>query len=117
MTALFAGLLDTNNELIREQEEEEPDPGVEKWLPAYFTEAQAERVVDPTGGGNGFLGGLAVALARGKGVVEAAGWGSVAASFMIEQVGVPVLGKNEDGDETWNGSRVEERLEEYMKMC
>ncbi|PVH82596.1 Ribokinase-like protein [Cadophora sp. DSE1049] len=121
MTALFAGLLDEDGELVRE-EEVEMDPGIERWLPAYFTEGDVERVVDPTGGGNGFLGGMAVALARGRGVVEASAWGSVAASFMIEQVGVPVLssapsGEGKEGEvELWNGLRVEERLEEYLKM-
>ena len=91
------------------------DPEIERWLPAYFTAKDAKRVVDPTGGGNGFLGGLAVALARGKSLEEAAAWGSVAASFMVEIVGLPVLGQGEEGRETWNGARVEERLQEFMK--
>ncbi|KAJ5052255.1 uncharacterized protein L3040_002009 [Drepanopeziza brunnea f. sp. 'multigermtubi'] len=136
MAALFVGLLDANNELIRPPEKDDGnedadeslvDSGVEKWLPAYFTEGEggggsgrsggSKRVVDPTGGGNGFLGGLAVGLARGKGLVEASAWGNVAASFMIEQVGVPVLGVDADGRETWNGCSVEKRLEEYMKSC
>lgn len=67
----------------------------------------------PQGGGNGFLGGLAIALARGKEVVEGAAWGSVAASFMIEQVGVPVLSTDGEGRECWNGVSVEERLGEF----
>jgi hypothetical protein len=115
MEALFAGLLDGDGDLDREMVP--IDPGLEMWLPAYFREAQAERVMDPTGGGNGFLGGLAVALARGKELEEAAAWGSVAASFAIQQVGMPVLGKDEVGRETWNGVLVEERLEEYMKKA
>lgn len=70
MEALFAGLLDGEGSF--ERVIVPVDPGVERWLPAFFDKEQAkERVVDPTGGGNGFLGGLAVALARGKGVVEA----------------------------------------------
>lgn len=108
MEALFAGLMDGEGSF--EREPVPVDPGIEKWLPAYHS---GERVVDPTGGGNGFLGGLAVGLARGKEVAEAAAWGSVAASFMIEQVGVPALGVDEEGRETWNGVRVEERLQEY----
>ncbi len=47
--------------------------------------------------------------------MEASAWGSVAASFMIEQVGTPVLGQNEKGQETWNGEKVQERLEAFMK--
>ncbi|KAI1415773.1 Ribokinase-like protein [Hypoxylon sp. FL1857] len=110
MEALFAGLLQDPEGTIA-REEIEVDPGVERWIPAYHTDP--EKVVDPTGGGNTFLGGLAVALARGKSLEEAAAWGSVAASFAIEQVGTPVLGKDEDGEETWNGVKVDERFEEF----
>ena len=85
------------------------------WLPAYHS-STAHKVIDPTGGGNGFLGGLAVGLVRKGDVVEAAKWGNVAASFMIEQVGVPLL-ECEEGKERWNGVVVEERIEEYEKIC
>lgn len=110
MEALFAGLLQDEEGMVAE-EEIEVDPGVERWIPAYHTDK--ERVVDPTGGGNTFLGGLAVAMARGKSLEEAAAWASVAASFAIEQVGPPVLGADEEGKETWNGVRVDERFEEF----
>jgi sugar/nucleoside kinase (ribokinase family) len=115
MEALFAGLLGDDGEL--EREVVPIDPGLEMWLPAYFDKENAKMVVDPTGGGNGFLGGLAVALARGKEIQEAAAWGSVAASFAIEQVGMPLLGKDEMGRERWNGALVEERLDEYVKKA
>ncbi|KAK7927716.1 PfkB family carbohydrate kinase [Apiospora marii] len=110
MEALFAGLLQDPEGMVAD-EEIEVDPGIERWVPAYHTDK--EKVVDPTGGGNTFLGGLAVALARGKGLEEAAAWGSVAASFAIEQVGPPDLGKDEEGNETWNGVRVDDRFEEF----
>ena len=32
------------------------------WVPPYFTTNEQGRVVDPTGGGNGFLGGLCAGL-------------------------------------------------------
>ncbi|KAF2765389.1 Ribokinase-like protein [Teratosphaeria nubilosa] len=84
------------------------------WLPAYHT--KASRVFDPTGGGNGFLGGLAVGLVRGSGdVVEAARWGSIAASFCIEQVGVPKITSQDKSDERWNGESVNERLESFRR--
>lgn len=110
MEALFAGLLQDEEGMVAEAEIE-VDPGVERWVPAYHTDK--EKVVDPTGGGNTFLGGLAVAMARGKSLEEAAAWASVAASFAIEQVGPPVLGTDEEGKETWNGVRVDERFEEF----
>lgn len=89
--------------------------GLRKWMPAYHQ--HDEKVVDPTGGGNGFLGGLAVGLVRSGGVEEleeAAAWGSISASFAIEQVGMPVLAHSAQG-ETWNGIRVEERLSEFKQ--
>lgn len=134
MMSLFAGLLQKNQptgdddeggeggeySVIREEgnddddDDVEIDPGLDRWIPAYFTGETQDRVVDPTGGGNTFLGGLAVALARGKCMEEAASWAGVAASFAIEQVGVPELGRDEEGGETWNGIRVLDRLSEFQ---
>ena len=94
------------------------DRHIRRWMPAYHQ--SAEKVVDPTGGGNGFLGGLAIGLVRGgsspglQNVEEAAIWGSIAASFAIEQVGMPKLAQIPDG-ETWNGVRVQERLLEFRQ--
>lgn len=90
-------------------------PGLQRWSPAYHQ--SSEKVVDPTGGGNGFLGGLAIGLVRRGGMQsleEAAIWGSISASFAIEQVGMPILAHSPQG-ETWNGVRVEDRLEEFRK--
>lgn len=111
MEALFAGLLQDEDGLIA-REEIEVDPGIERWIPAYHQDSH--NVLDPTGGGNTFLGGLSVALARGHGLEDAVAWGNVAASFAIEQVGVPVLHQGEAGKETWNGQDVEERLKEFQ---
>jgi sugar/nucleoside kinase (ribokinase family) len=89
-----------------------------KWLPAYHQ--SASKVIDPTGGGNGFLGGLAMGLVRGGpapgvgNIEEAAAWGSVSASFAIEQVGMPTLAHTPEG-ETWNNVRVEDRLLDFKK--
>ncbi|KAG9238987.1 pfkB family carbohydrate kinase-like protein [Amylocarpus encephaloides] len=98
---------------------------------ALFSGLMNADVLDPTGGGNAFLGGLSLALARGQPIVEAAAWGSVAASFAIEQVGVPSLGleggagvdarsgeePGEEGRETWNGVVVAERLEAFLRRA
>jgi sugar/nucleoside kinase (ribokinase family) len=111
MEALFAGLLqDADGAVARE--EIEVDPGLEKWIPAFHQDLR--KVVDPTGGGNCFLGGLSVALARGKTIEEAAAWANVAASFAIEQIGAPKLGQDDGGNETWNDVRVEDRLTEFQ---
>ncbi|KAM0340177.1 hypothetical protein ACHAPQ_001235 [Fusarium lateritium] len=110
MEALFAGLLQDADGFVA-REEIEVDPGIEKWVPAYHTDSS--KVVDPTGGGNTFLGGLGVALARGEGIEDAVAWGVVAASFAIEQVGVPTIGRDAEGCEAWNGHNVEARLQEF----
>lgn len=84
------------------------------WLPAYHA-TNPDKVIDPTGGGNGFLGGFAVGLVRTGDLVQAAVWGNVGASLCIEQVGVPVLGIGKDGAETWNGVNVQVRLSDALK--
>ncbi|KAF8476765.1 Ribokinase-like protein [Kalaharituber pfeilii] len=83
-------------------------------------------VVDPTGAGNTFLGGLCVALARPDAfrlaveyglhrMVVAAAYGCVAAGFAVEQVGVPALTVVEEGGERWNGEEVEGRLRAFLE--
>jgi sugar/nucleoside kinase (ribokinase family) len=46
-------------------------------------------VVDPVGAGNTFCGAFIVTLHRTGDLMEAAIWASVAASYMVEQVGLP----------------------------
>ena len=92
-----------------------------KWLPAYYApeedgEAAActSKVVDTTGAGNTFLGGFAIGLLIGTNdAVFAACAGNVAASFAVEQVGVPTLNVSEDGTEFWNGAEVSARFHAY----
>jgi sugar/nucleoside kinase (ribokinase family) len=89
-----------------------------QWMPAYHQ--SSEKVVDPTGGGNGFLGGLAIGLVRGGKVPgldnleEAALWGSISASLAIEQVGMPVLGTSGQ-QEMWNGVKVDDRVADFKE--
>ncbi|KAL8657454.1 MAG: hypothetical protein Q9226_001904 [Calogaya cf. arnoldii] len=83
--------------------------------PADRVPGSKGRVVDPTGGGNAFLGGFAIGLQHSEeaNMQEAAAYGTIAASFVIEQVGTPTLGLSPSGGETWNGVSVESRLKEY----
>lgn len=107
-------------------------------LKAYHTPAQESqaRVVDPTGGGNAFLGALAMAwtgsvrplvdetrrlLASQASSTEPFDhlticliYATVAASFVIEQPGMPTHGTELDGRETWNGEHFEDRLRAYL---
>ncbi|CUS15697.1 unnamed protein product [Tuber aestivum] len=90
------------------------------WLPAYYppteTGGNNPRVIDPTGGGNAFIGGMSISIARNGSAkfVLAAAMGMVAASFAIEQFGMPEL-EVVDGEERWNGVSVRERMEEYRR--
>ncbi|KAF3209598.1 hypothetical protein TWF106_010952 [Orbilia oligospora] len=82
------------------------------WLPTYY-EVGNEKVVDTTGAGNSFLGGFAIGLVETGDVIEAAKYGTVAASFVIEQMGVANITRDADGTESWNGEDVRSRLAVY----
>jgi sugar/nucleoside kinase (ribokinase family) len=85
------------------------------WLPPFYSSG-AKEVVDPTGAGNTFLGGFMAGWERMKDVREASIYGNVAASFAVEQVGLPTLTRDE-GD-VWNGVRAVDRLAQYRsRIC
>ncbi|KAL8949158.1 MAG: hypothetical protein Q9222_004707 [Ikaeria aurantiellina] len=80
------------------------------WLPAFYA-PNASQVIDTTGAGNTFFGGFSLGLQASAGLVEAAVYGNVAASFAMEQIGLPsraLYGEKE----MWNDSDVLSRLEE-----
>ncbi|KAK7205780.1 Ribokinase-like protein [Myxozyma melibiosi] len=84
------------------------------WLESYHTPFP-DRVVDPTGAGNTFVGAMCVGyVLSGGDFVEAAIYGNIAAGLSIEQVGL-ARPSTADGVELWNGSRVTDRLAEYKK--
>jgi sugar/nucleoside kinase (ribokinase family) len=82
-----------------------------RWLPAYYGE-HSTRVVDPTGAGNTFLGAFGNMFAKTGDLHEAAIFGTVAASFALEQFGLPNFNVV-DGRDTWNGDTFGERLGRY----
>jgi bifunctional ADP-heptose synthase (sugar kinase/adenylyltransferase) len=81
-------------------------------VPAYHSPSSKE-VIDTTGAGNAFLGGLAMGHAETGDWVTAAAYGVVSASFVVEQIGTPLVGTGE-GREVWNGVVVGERLRGYL---
>ena len=85
------------------------------WLPPFYDpehDPDNSPVIDPTGAGNAFLGGFAVGWSETRNAVEAAAYGNVASSFMLEQIGPP---KATDMDgELWNGVSPRARLQEYQ---
>ncbi|KLJ11122.1 hypothetical protein EMPG_13573 [Blastomyces silverae] len=109
-------------------------------IPAY----RGVNVVDPTGAGNAFLGALAQSLVindrkplrvvtstlggSGEWASIVNSWGeqgripaalicaTVAASFVIEQVGMPNISYSDGGEESWNGESYTERIRLYTKQ-
>ncbi|KAL4738068.1 Ribokinase-like protein [Aspergillus similis] len=117
--------------------------GLRLWLPAYHqpTASGSSPVVDPTGAGNSFLGALAQGMvSEGRDatevissiLAESANWqkaiascgkyhsislalilATVAASFVVEQIGVPHQSTSPEGKELWNGIEFTERVRLY----
>lgn len=115
------------------------------WLPAYHQPdpSATTPVLDPTGAGNSFLGALAQGLvsdgrepfeiiesvlSHSGGWKKAQGsWGhrqnlppalicaTVAAGFVVEQIGVPQVSVAGNGKELWNQSEFTERVRLYTQ--
>lgn len=84
--------------------------GLAKWFQAYHTDPVG--VVDPTGGGNTFIGAFTTAFVLSKGDWEVASiCGNIGAAVAIEQIGMPQY----DNDH-WNGASLEQRLERYIGL-
>lgn len=66
---------------------------------------------------NAFLGGFIVGHSETADFVKAAYYGSVAASFLVEQIGVPQLDRSRSlaGIELWNGEDPFNRLDAYQQ--
>jgi sugar/nucleoside kinase (ribokinase family) len=65
--------------------------GTERVVPAFH----ADRVVDPTGAGDAFAAGLAVALAEKRALLDAVRFAHAVASFAVEGVGTDALADRE----------------------
>jgi sugar/nucleoside kinase (ribokinase family) len=58
-----------------------------QWFLSYYS-SNDPHVVNTTGAGNAFLGGFLIALNQGQCMKRAAIYGTVAASFVLEQIGM-----------------------------
>ncbi|KFA78605.1 hypothetical protein S40288_06960, partial [Stachybotrys chartarum IBT 40288] len=84
--------------------------GLYQWVRAFDCS-----VVDATGAGNTFLGAFTFAMAGcGKDPIESARMANIAATFALEQVGLPNLQQSLGSEERWNGSQFRDRLETYL---
>ncbi|KAI0650075.1 Ribokinase-like protein [Trametes meyenii] len=90
------------------------------WIDAYWSgPGGSDKVVDVTGAGNSFLGGLGAGLVLANGnVTEATLYATVSASFIIEQEGLPRLTQAtatySEHSEQWNGDSPKRRLIELQ---
>lgn len=90
------------------------------WIPPFYDAgtygADRDTVVDTTGAGNAFLGAFAVGFHKELDIIKAAQWGTVAASFALEQTGLPKLTTDSNGRELWNGTCFADRLQAYQDL-
>jgi len=63
------------------------DRGTETMIPGY----PVASVIDPTGAGDAFAAGLAIALAEGRPLQDCARFANAVASFAVEGVGMDAL--------------------------
>ncbi|KAI0049586.1 Ribokinase-like protein [Auriscalpium vulgare] len=85
-----------------------------EWIDAFWVDGT--HVVDVTGAGNGFLGGLAAGMVLTDGdVFKAAFYATVSASYIIEQQGLPELSRTAT-EELWNGDSPGQRLAKLTEM-
>ncbi|KAG8700081.1 hypothetical protein FRC09_006180 [Ceratobasidium sp. 395] len=86
------------------------------WVPAYWTAEDGSAVVDVTGAGNSFLGGLSAGLLLANGDVrEAVMYATTSAGYTIQQTGLPKVEYKRDQisgqtTELWNGDSPQDRL-------
>lgn len=73
-------------------------------------------VLDTTGAGNAFCGAAILEYYRTGNIIEACAKATVAASFVIQQHGLPAHTKNSEGIDLWNGESVFQRLKEYYEF-
>lgn len=83
-----------------------------RWSPS-FHKLSASRIVDVTGAGNAFLDAFAVTLSTTSDLTQATIAGSVAASFVIEQIGLPHRIASQDGKDMWNGEAFAARVGQF----
>ncbi|EIM88253.1 Ribokinase-like protein [Stereum hirsutum FP-91666 SS1] len=85
-----------------------------EWIEAFWKDQS--KVVDVTGAGNSFLGGLGAGLAlTGGDVVQATFHATISAAFTIEQQGLPRLTSSPSSsfsEESWNDDTPRRRLED-----
>lgn len=88
-----------------------------RWFPAYHKKSddlQKNKVIDPTGCGNTFVGAFATAFVKSNKDFETACiYATLASGACIEQHGLPKISVDDNGVELWNGLSMEQRAKIY----
>lgn len=79
--------------------------------PAYHN-ASPDKVIDPTGGGNSYLGAFCLGYALTQDLHIASICGNIAAGCVIEQVGIPQF---DHRTRQWNGLTLAQRINHYFQ--
>lgn len=87
-----------------------------KWFPAYYdSKTTPEKIVDPTGCGNTFVGAFATTYVKyNKDFELACIYATIASGACLEQHGLPKISKDKNGNDLWNGISFKERLLNYV---
>jgi sugar/nucleoside kinase (ribokinase family) len=92
-----------------------------RWFPAYYNSQRSKvegpdwlaKVKNPSGAGGAFIGAFCVGLVETGIPAEAMKYGTVGASFAVEQNGLPRRTSMHNIIEEWNYEGVRGRLEKY----
>lgn len=79
--------------------------------PAYHS-VSPDKVLDPTGGGNSYLGAFCLGYSLTQDLHIASVCGNIAAGCVIEQVGIPHFNRN---TRKWNGLTLAQRINHYLQ--
>ncbi|KAH3681484.1 hypothetical protein WICPIJ_007563 [Wickerhamomyces pijperi] len=86
------------------------------WFPAYH-QLTPEKVIDPTGGGNTFIGSFLMGfILSGKDWRVASMCGNIGAGIAIEQVGMPSFEKEPINGDVWGGVSLKDRIKKYCSL-
>jgi sugar/nucleoside kinase (ribokinase family) len=89
-----------------------------KWFPAYHKkndDMTKNKVVDPTGCGNTFVGAFTTEFVKSNKNFELSSiYATLASGACIEQYGLPELTISDNGEDLWNGVSLNQRLEKYL---
>lgn len=89
-----------------------------EWFPAFHEKIEGDqnKVIDPTGCGNTFVGAFATAFVKyDRDYRKSCVYATIASGACIEQYGLPKVSYDSDKNELWNDISVTDRINDYLK--